>query len=201
MSRCEFMEPAVSALADGELAAVEVAAAVDHLAACAGCRELYRRIRALDEAVAVWSGPAAGEPAPPQLWRRIAEDAAPPRRPAGARWSTWALRVAALALMACGVWWAAPPPGPSLLAGGDSVEVVLGSDPGSMTDRRFLEMTTELLRADRRYHRLMWKVMQAVAEDAEGDGGVEREDERPRRAGEEGHRDEPRERHEGNRTV
>jgi hypothetical protein len=42
------------------------------------------------------------------------------------------------------------------------VEVVLGGERGRMTDARFVELTTELLGADRRYHQAMLQVMREV---------------------------------------
>ena len=56
------------------------------------------------------------------------------------------------------------------------VDVVLEEDRGLMTDDRFIELTTEILKADRSYHRKMFEVMSvvtAMGEEPEGssDGG------------------------------
>ncbi len=42
---------------------------------------------------------------------------------------------------------------------------MLGEDVGQMTDRRFVELTKEVLRADRQYHSAMLEIMGQVVRD------------------------------------
>ena len=44
-------------------------------------------------------------------------------------------------------------------------EVVLGENVGQMTDTRFVELTKEVLRADRQYHSAMHEIMEQVVRD------------------------------------
>jgi len=49
--------------------------------------------------------------------------------------------------------------------------VELSSQGGKMSEERFIQLTTEILEADSRYHRKMFEVMQVVNERAYGRGG------------------------------
>jgi hypothetical protein len=50
----------------------------------------------------------------------------------------------------------------------EQAEVVLGENGGQMTDTRFVELTKEVLRADRHYHSAMHEIMGQVVRDTAG---------------------------------
>ncbi len=162
----------VSALLDGELGREETLAVVDQLLESPALQRFYRAGRRLDVALGeLRGGDAEGAP-PSELWSRIAAAATLPdrgkaaaSRPRPPVWR-WALQAAAVVLVAVATWLLAPsaqrPGGPLDLAGSDVVSVALASEPDRMTERRFLEITTELLRADRSFHRQMYQILQAV---------------------------------------
>lgn len=164
--RCDSHQMDLSALLDGELDAREALGAVDHLAGCRRCRDFWRGTRALQAAA---GSEAAGAPqTPTQGWRRIeaavgrqGQEAREGRRGHGA----WAWRIAAALVVGLGLLLAlrsAPPvelgPEPRPPA---AIEVRAGT--GDMSERRFVELTTELLRADPDYHAKMLDVMRQVA--------------------------------------
>jgi len=162
----------VSALLDGELGREETLAVVDQLLDSSELRRFYREGRRLDVALGQLHAADAGEGPPSELWRRIVAAAQLPEgAPASASRSRppvwrWALQAAAVVLVAVATWLLAPsgqrPGDPLDLAGSDVVSVALASAPDRMTERRFLEITTELLQADRSYHHQMYQILQAV---------------------------------------
>lgn len=171
---CETYEWAISELVDGELGASEQLAAVDHLAACASCRAFYRRARRLGEMVA--RAEAAETPPPDEVWRRIAEETgAVRRRSPSVRVPRFALRLAAMIVLALGLvlvprlWRTRPTPSED-----GRIVVELGSDRGAMTEERFVEITTEILRSDARFHREMLAVMALVTSSSSSEGTVDR---------------------------
>lgn len=180
---CETFERAISELVDGELDAPEQLAAVDHLVACASCRAFYRRARKLGEMAVRAEAEEPGSP-PEDVWRRIADEAGVTRRRRpGFRAPRFALQLAAVIVLALG--FALLPRlfrTPQTTAGDGRIIVELSSDRGAMTEERFVELTTEILRSDSRFHREMLAVMALVtaAEDtSEGtvDRAVDLEDE------------------------
>ncbi len=178
---CESFEVSLSVLIDGELETPEQLPAVDHLLQCASCQDFYRRARALGSMVVSAATPST-EPAPPEVWDRIAtetrltqrkgrESSGEDQRPTGppsraSRYLPGALGLAAALVLAVGLWFLRPAvPGTQVsgLSGGTGVvDVVLEQDRGSMSDQRFLELTTEILGADRHYHRKMLEIMRVV---------------------------------------
>jgi hypothetical protein len=156
--RCEACEMSISALLDGEVEREELLPLLDHLSGCTSCQAFYREARALDGALKPGVAPVP-EPAPEAVWERIER-----RGFAASSWRTWAPRLAAALLIALGTAWAARSLGPN--PAGQPIEVVLGQG-GSMSDRRFVEITAEVLRADPRYRHEMLRVMSAVAAQAE----------------------------------
>ncbi|MFP3940108.1 MAG: anti-sigma factor family protein [Thermoanaerobaculia bacterium] len=188
--RCDLHQADLSALLDGELGAGEAVAAVDHLADCGACRDYWRSARDLQAATAPG---AATEPTPPaDGWRRIEAAVEKDHRRSS---RAWAWRVAAVLAVGIGLLVALRPgPRPGSPGGfrldpipGDVIEVQAGTQP--MSERRFVEVTTELLRADPAYHLKMLEVMRQVA-DPEDLPGVLRENapttEHDRRRGETG---------------
>jgi hypothetical protein len=171
MSVCERYRIEMSALLDGEADPAAALAILDHAAACAGCRAFWREMRrgqALLDRLAPAAEPAAADPQP----------AVAPRGRRGFRTRTpqWAWGLAALLILAVGLGavglmdrpWRDRTP-----LEGELLTVRLEEDPGGMDELRFVEMTTELLRADRRYHEKMYEVLDRVRE-------LESSDESPR---------------------
>lgn len=166
MKSCEEHELAISILIDGEMPPEDLLPAIDHLAECASCRSFYQDARALGAAVPA-AFPAerfqAADSAPEEIWQRIEE--AGLGTPSRTGWRTWAPRLAAALLLIAGSVWAVYSVGRTLPADpSQPIEVVLGEDGGRMTERRFVEITAEILRADPRYHQEMLEVMATVAE-------------------------------------
>lgn len=167
MKNCEFVETSLSTFIDGELDQAELAPTIDHLMECADCRAFYRDARALD--AMVLDATVDGSIASPsdEIWSRIAGRSAlgttSPRR-RGASWTAWGALAAGLLLVAVGLW-ATPrfmggrvTPLPATAA----PIVVVGTGEGRMSDERFVELTTELLRSAPRYHERMLQVMELV---------------------------------------
>lgn len=162
---CERHEVLISTWMDEGLERDDQRELFDHIARCPGCRRFYADARALEGLVAL-AGAAAGSesPPPPGLWDRIRNRAEEEPADAGA-WPSWAWRAAAALLLGAALAFA---PWPSTRPQGGSarqLEVVLEEDRGDMTESRFLELATELLRADRRYHFAMQEVMEKVIDD------------------------------------
>jgi len=65
-------------------------------------------------------------------------------------------------LLAVGLWAGGGFKIPGLHTKQEVIELRLGEDRGKMTESRFIELTAELLRSDRRFHRKMLAVMQQV---------------------------------------
>jgi len=160
---CESFEIDASALADGELEPERLLTLVDHLTGCPSCRRLYRDIRALDTLAASLRERAV---APAAIWDRIAGEsgAAAPRRV-----PRWALAAAAAIAGAIALWsglrvaesFRAP----------DRRDVALSARAGAMTERRFVELTVELLESAPRYRRAMRAVLEEVASDDGAEDG------------------------------
>lgn len=173
MNTCEHHELSLSTLIDGELDPTEIVVTIDHLSACEACREFYRDAREVDR-IAL-TAVATDEPSldlldldDDELWERIESRTTretPIAQPRASYRPIWMSAAAAvLAVLAIGL---------AFMMGQrttiDTIEVVLGQDRGMMSDDRFVELTTELLGADRRYHEKMLEVMQLVSE--QGDEG------------------------------
>lgn len=172
MTPCERNEIELSALLDGEVDRRTLTATLDHLASCPACRDFYRRARALDGTLALVREEESGEPPPAELWediRRRAQE--PPDRRAGGI-AVW--RIAAALAVAAGALWLAlsAPGGPAAVPQpGGTLEVRVGEQGQPMTDERFLEITTELLRADRSYQQVLGQLLTEVNRLNFGDEG------------------------------
>jgi len=163
MKNCEYHEEQLSAWLDGELERAGQMEVLDHLVVCESCRRFHAEARALDGLVSVVRTPADAPAPSAEIWRRIQMAA---DRPAARRAiPAWALRAAAVIVLAIGlgtVFW--------LGSTGDAVLppeaiVQLGEESGRMTDARFVELTQEVLRADPRYRAAMYHVMDQVMRD------------------------------------
>jgi hypothetical protein len=194
MTCCERFEIDTSALLDGELTPTATLATIDHLIECPSCAELYRGGRRLDSALEEARDPARARELPAGLWERIESAGTPvpnhasvtvmrPRR----RLPRWLLQAAAVLVVVGAGWWAGrswPEPRP---ADDGVLQVVVEGDRGSMDDQRFIQLATELLRADRRYHVKMEEIMAAVnhrtvVSEGGGEGPAPLEDPALRRA-------------------
>lgn len=169
MNACERHQMEISALLDGESTPAAAIRVLDHLTACPSCRSFYGEVRGFHDLVSdlrdAWDAGDAGD----------AGNAGAARRPRSRllRWTAaaprWTWGLAAVLALAVGWWGVArfgPPVGPAG-AGTAPVTIELGGDAGRMDDARFVEMTRELLQADRRYHRMMLGLLTAL----DGDGG------------------------------
>jgi predicted anti-sigma-YlaC factor YlaD len=169
MNTCEHFEILVSTWLDSQLDRRGQVECLDHLARCASCREFYVEARALDGLVAAVRTPADAEAPSPEVWKRIEWVSRKERkRPARRRIPAWALQAAAVVVVTVGlsvlVWngiGVAPAPA--------QAEILLGSDT-DMTETRFVELTREVLQADRRYHAAMFLIMEQVVRDTAGRG-------------------------------
>ena len=166
MKHCESYESLVSVWLDDELDRPGQVECLDHLMRCASCRGFYLDARELDGlGGAIRTRTEATQPSP-DVWKRIKWATRKDRaRPARRRIPAWALQAAAVIVVRVGlsfmVWSGrmleAPLP--------EKAEVVLGENGGQMTDRRFVELTKEVLRAERHYHSAMLAVMGQVIRD------------------------------------
>ncbi len=166
MKNCEACESHVSTWLDGELDRPGQVECLDHLMRCEPCRGFYLDARALDGLVGAIRTPAESPQPSPDVWKRIERATRTDRGRSGlGRIPAWALQVAAVIVVGVGlsfmVWSGrmleAPLP--------TQAEVVLGEDVGQMTDTRFVELTKEVLRADRQYHSAMHEIMAQVVRD------------------------------------
>jgi predicted anti-sigma-YlaC factor YlaD len=176
MKQCEYHESQISSWMDDELERPEQIELVDHLARCESCRRYYLDARSLDGLLAVVRTPEGEETPDRAIWNRIEAETASPavsfarRR----RVPAWALQAAALIVIAVGLgiaaWTGGMPEGQVR----DQIEIRIGEDSGVMTDERFVELATEVMRADRRYRSAMLEVMEQVESDTRtGEGSVE----------------------------
>ncbi len=182
MNNGEYIEANLSALIDGELTGEELLETVDALSSSPELQRLYARMRGLRELVGPPLDFTREERLPPDLWPKINRRSGLGRAkiirlftdsPARA-WAAAAVILLGIGLSSIGLFRL-----PTLRAGDDVISVTLGENKGKMTEERFIALTTELLRADRRYHRKMLEVLEAVtAENIVTEGSVE---ETPRR--------------------
>ncbi len=179
-SSCDAASVALSALLDDELPHLDRLDAIDHLAVCQHCRRFYRRARDFDVSLAALEGEGLEEPVSELMWSRVAaatepaadteQEPAMDTRAAIAPLATrkpskrlWLSSLAAMALLASSLWLMQRlhPLGATQSA---VYELRLEEIRGQMTEERFVALTTEVLRADRRYHHKMLEVMNTVAD-------------------------------------
>lgn len=172
MSECESYEVLVSAQVDGELETERYPELLDHVARCRTCRRFYLEAQALGGVLEALPGGPSTEPLPESIWQEISASQRKTARLVAGN-SGWILRLAASVVLALGVamtvLWLQPSPEPSQ----GLLEIALGETPEAMTDERFVEITTELLKGDRRYRQTMLQVMAEVEGPlTEGEGDV-----------------------------
>jgi predicted anti-sigma-YlaC factor YlaD len=174
MNTCEHFETLLSAWMDEEIERRDQVECLDHVARCAACRDFYLDARALDGLVAAVRTPAGAEAPSRDLWERIRWVTTKDRvRTVRRRVPLWALQAAAVVVVAVGlsvvVWNGGTATAPA------QAEIVLGSDT-QMTETRFVELTKEVLQADRRYHSAMHRIMEQVVRDTAPMGEASLED-------------------------
>ncbi len=161
---CEVHEILISTWLDEGLERAEQRELFDHIVRCPDCRGFYADARALEGLAAIAGTTDAGEPPPPELWDRIRRRTEPPAA-SSESWPSWVWRAAAALLLGAALAFAPWPTTRPADRSARQLDVVLEEDRGDMTDRRFLELATEILRADRRYHFAMQEVMDKVIDD------------------------------------
>ena len=173
MSDCDRHEVLISSWIDGEIDRAEQVEMLDHLVRCARCREFYLGARSLSGLLAAAGVAAAAEVPSPEVWTRIehAADSGGSDQASGAG-RAWASRVprgalaaaAAVLVVVLGAFVARrswPPASPEP----QRQVISLGEDAGRMDDARFVALTAEVLRADRRYRTAFYEVMRQVTLD------------------------------------
>lgn len=165
---CERYEVLVSTWLDESLDRSRQRELLDHLTRCAACRRFYLEARALEGLVAVVE-PRGQEEAPEAVWERIERRAR--RRGGSGKPLVWLAAAAAALAVGVALTWI---PWPGLQsAAAEPIEILLEEHREDMTEERFVELTTELLQADRKYHFAMQDVMRAVIESSwEGEGAT-----------------------------
>ncbi len=165
----ERFEADLSAIVDGELDGEPLRRAVDALAVSPELRRFWAESRELQTSLRAGKEDRAGVTPREGLWDVIEAKAKPPARtfalghvPTRA-WAAAATILIAISLALSGFLKVDIPAFHS-----PERTVQLAGDPGSMTEDRFLELTTELLKADPRYQRKMLEVMQVVNQQAYG---------------------------------
>jgi hypothetical protein len=167
MNGCEHYETLVSTWLDEGLDRAEQIECLDHVAHCEACRRFYCDARALDGLVALVRTPAGAKRPSPDVWKRVEWLTRKDRRRSVRRFApVRALQAAAAVVITVGlsvlVWngiGVAPTP--------EDAEILLGSSD-DMTERRFVELTKEVLQAAPRYHSEMFRIMEQVVRDTSG---------------------------------
>lgn len=155
MIECRDYEREISALLDGESDPRTALELLEHVATCRSCGDVVREFRAAQAKI-----DRAYAPAEP-----VSTEVVPLRRYRRGPLRHWAWGMAATIAVAVGGYVAldnARSNDPRMAAGDSEIVVRLGEDEGAMSDDRFIELTTELLRADRAYRDQMYSVLEAV---------------------------------------
>lgn len=163
MNNCEHYETLVSTWLDGQLDRSEQVDCLDHVVRCESCRGFYVDTRALDGLVASIRTPTEAAEPSREIWKRIERATAREReKPSRRGFPLWALQAAAVLVLAVGlsaiVW------NGGIARAPEQAEVLLGSRT-DMTEARFVELTKEVLGADRRYRSAMYEIMEQVMRD------------------------------------
>jgi hypothetical protein len=167
VSGCENYELHISALLDGEASREDVLSVLDHLPSCEPCRAFYASAREIQhvidarsadvatiEAIEIAAAPLVTAP-PPRRLAPVLSLAAVPR---------WTWGIAAALLLALAFWLYDGPAGPSSLGERRPgvVDITLEADKGRMNEAQFVDLTVQLLQADRKYQRQMLQLLNDV---------------------------------------
>ncbi len=161
---CESYEILISTWMDEGLEHDGQRQLFDHVVRCPECRSFYADARALEGLVPLVGDVATDEEPSPELWERIQSEAIAAESESEG-WSGWAWRAAAALLLGAALAFAPWPTTTPAASSSRQMNVVLEEDRGDMTESRFLELTTEILRADRRYHFAMQEVIDRVIDE------------------------------------
>ena len=156
MIECRDYELEISALLDGESDPSTAMELLEHVGTCRSCATFVGDVRAAQskiDRVYVEAGPVFTEGSPPRRERSIG----PVPRWAWAMAATVVITVGGSVALNTNYSNAA---GNTL--GDGEIVVRLEEDRGAMTEDRFFELTTELLRADRIFRDEMYTVLDAV---------------------------------------
>lgn len=165
----QLHEADLSAVIDGELDGEPLRLAIDALVEDSSLRDFWKQSRGLQATLANPDDDRVGVSPSPDLWKKIEKETnestlivslkrLPMRSLAAA-----ATILLVVSLTLSGLLRIDLPFGQS---NGQSVN--LAGERGSMDEQRFIDLTTELLQADPRYHRKMLEVMELVNEQAYG---------------------------------
>ena len=165
----EQYEADLSAIVDGELDGEPLRQAIDALVRDADLRQFWAESRTMQHSLHAGEGDLAGVTPHSELWNAIEEKVKPRAKifslnhaPVRA-WAAAATILLAVGLSVSGFLKVDVP-----FFHTQQTTVELASDRGSMTEDRFLQLTTELLKADPRYQRKMLEVMEVVNQQAYG---------------------------------
>ncbi len=161
----EECEANLSALIDGELELNQILPTLDHLVENPQCRKFYREARELQSRLGAGAFIDEDTELETSTWNKI-ENRIEPSKSAriynfvSRNSPIWA--AAAAIILVVGLWSGGFLKLVGLQPKSDGVTIQLEENQGAMDEERFVELTSELLRADRRYHRKMLDVMEAV---------------------------------------
>lgn len=163
MSHCEFFEIQISALIDGELSPAELRPLMDHVIECESCRQFYAEAQTLQKladnlmlATALEITPVAVMEEPQTSRFSLSVFPTAPQ---------WAWGAAAAVILAIGLTAAQVIPDPTGLfrpTVANAQIITLEAEAGNMDNARFVELTTELLQADKQYHRMMFDLLDQI---------------------------------------
>lgn len=168
---CERYEILASTSMDEALDRDEQQELLDHVVRCESCREFFVDARALEGLSVMTGARAATEEPSPEIWAQIESRAADGDQRRTGGMPAWAWRAAAALLLGAALAFVPWPAAPTNDLNARQMDVVLEGDRGDMTEGRFLQLTGEILRADRRFHFAMQEVMEKVIDhewDSEG---------------------------------
>lgn len=178
----ELFEANLSAILDGELDGEEMRKAIDALICDRDLRQFWAESREMHRGMSAPSGNRAGITPREDLWENVLREASPRARViplSGANIRVFA--AAATILLAVGLSLSGVLHVDIPFFQPEQKTIQLAGNSGSMSEDRFIELTTELLQADPRYHRKMLEVMQTVNQQAYGFAmNSNREEEPPR---------------------
>ncbi|MDP8206136.1 MAG: hypothetical protein P9L92_05685 [Candidatus Electryonea clarkiae] len=163
MSKTEC-ESNISALIDGELEPEALLITLDKLVDDNQCIEFYEDTRKMQQRLGAGDFPHSDSKLPQDLWNKI-ERKSGLNRPLivklfGKTSPVWA--AAATIFFVFSLWAGGVLEFKIPQFGDRTISLTLGENEGKMDEERFVELTAELLKADKRYHRKMLDVMEAV---------------------------------------
>ena len=171
MNNCEPCEILLSTWFDGELDRPGQVELLDHLVRCPVCRDFYLEGRGLEGLLGLVRESSSARVPPPEVWQRIESATTTPSNvvPFWRRVPAWGLRAAAMLVLAVGLGVILRTEPFTLAPRPSDAEIGLGQSDAEMTEDRFIELTREVLGADRRYHVAFYEVMGQVMLDTTGE--------------------------------